>query len=84
MKQLFPPMAFPPLIPSDDKERIAYSIGDPIDILLDNFENKYVIEKAMLLNLMNEISQAKEEVYKKAMPANVTFESEVSNETSKR
>ena len=85
IKQVFPPMIFPSLLPSDGEGKMAYSIGDQIDMFLGNDEHKYVIEKAMLLNLMNEISKAKDEVYIKAIPVKMSFETEEENdETSKR
>lgn len=85
IKRFFPPMVFPPLLPSDEDGKIAYSIGDQIDTLMERDEHKNMIEKAMLLNLMNEISNAKEEVYKKALPVNMTFETGAKDdETSER
>ena len=71
--QGLPPMAFPPLIPTEGT-KVAYSIGDAIDILLDRAEPKEILDRVMLVKLMNEISDAKKKVYEKAVPVNMSFE----------
>ncbi len=75
IKQVFPPTMFPPLIQEDDIT-VADSIGGSIDALFEGNEATKVFEEAKLLNLMIDISKAKEEVYKRAIPVRMSFDKE--------